>query len=246
MSEFQKVGSGNRQTAVRRRRSTAQQWLNELLVTQLSLCGDALNVVDLGGGTGGTAAALAEAGHTVVVVDPSLDALAATERRAAEAGLAEKLTAVQGDTTTLAEVVPAGSADVIVCHVVLDRKTGTPEALDAVARALKPGGLLSFVILQRLPRALQQAVVGNLETAFEILDDPELLDRSALLGMLAGGGWEVLAEHGVGVIADHVPEATIEGHADELLELEAVVAGMPAQLESASRLHVLARCGSSG
>lgn len=240
MSEFQQVGSGNRRIAPRRRRSTAQQWLNELLVTQLGLRGDELNVVDLGGGTGGTAAALAEAGHTVLVVDPSPDALAATQRRAAEVGLGERLTAIQGDTTTLLEVVDPESVDVIVCHLVLEERAGTAEALRTIAAALKPGGLLSVVIAQRLPRVVKQAVVGNLDIALEILRNEELLDRGALLALLAEGGWQVLAEHGVGVITDHVPESTVEAHADELLELEAAVAGMPAHLESATRLHVLA------
>ena len=45
-----------------------------------------LEVVDLGGGTGGLAVRVAELGHHVVVVDPSPDALASLERRAADAG----------------------------------------------------------------------------------------------------------------------------------------------------------------
>ncbi|WP_432559183.1 class I SAM-dependent methyltransferase [Granulicoccus sp. GXG6511] len=240
MSEFQQVGSGNRRSTGRRRRSIAQQWLNELLVTQLDLRGTGLNVVDLGGGTGGIAAALAEAGHTVLVIDPSPDALAATQRRAAEQELSDRVTAVQGDTGTLAEVVPAGSADVITFHLVLERQDGAADALAAMATALKPGGLLSIVINQRLHRVWHQAEAGHFDAAREILQDTGLLDRAGLLDLLAAGGWEVLAEHGVGVITDHVPEASAEGYSDELLELEAAAAGNPAYLESATRLHVLA------
>ena len=44
------------------------------------------DVVDIGGGTGGSAVRLAAAGHRVTVVDPSPDALAALARRAREAG----------------------------------------------------------------------------------------------------------------------------------------------------------------
>lgn len=243
MSEFQQVGSGNRQQAGRRRRSIAQQWLNELLVTQLALRGEGLEVVDLGGGTGGIAAALAEAGHTVLVVDPSPDALAATQRRAAEAGLSDRISAVQGDSSTLADVVPAGSVDVIAFHLVLDERSRTAHALDAMARALRAGGLLSIVINQRLPRVWQLAEAGNFDAARAVLQDADLLDRAGLLDLLAAGGWEVLAEHGVGVIADHTPEAAAEGHAEELLELEAAAAGNPAYVESATRLHVLATRG---
>lgn len=240
MSEFQQVGSGNRRSTGRRRRSIAQQWLNELLVTQLALRGTGLEVVDLGGGTGGIAAALAEAGHTVLVVDPSPDALAATQRRAAEAGLSDRITAVQGDSTTLSELVPAGSVDVVTFHLVMERREGVADALAAMATVLKPGGLLSIVINQRLPRVWQQAEAGHFDAARQILQDDGLLDRAGLLDLLAAGGWEVLAEHGVGVITDRVPEAAAEGQSDELLELEAAAAGNPAHLESAIRLHVLA------
>ena len=41
------------------------------------------DVLDVGGGTGGFAVPIAELGHRVTVVDPSPDALAALERRAA-------------------------------------------------------------------------------------------------------------------------------------------------------------------
>lgn len=240
MSEYQQVGSGSPRVASRRRRSISQQWLNELLATQLEVRGQGLEVVDLGGGTGGTAAALAEAGHTVLVVDPSPDALAATQRRAAETGLGERLTARQGDTATLAQVVAAASVDVVVCHRVLQRRAEVAEALATVAVALKPAGLLSIVIDQRLPQVWKQANDGHLEAARRILLDAGLLDRPGLLEALDAAGWEILAEHGVGVIADHVPEAAAEGQSESLLELEATIAGMPAHLESATRLHVLA------
>jgi len=51
-----------------------------------------LDIIDVGGGTGGLAVPFAALGHNVTVVDPSPDALAAAQRRAAEAGA--RLTAV--------------------------------------------------------------------------------------------------------------------------------------------------------
>ena len=55
-----------------------------------------LVVVDAGGGTGGFAVPLAEAGHQVTVVDPSPDSLAALQRRAAEKGLQVEAAAGRG------------------------------------------------------------------------------------------------------------------------------------------------------
>src|SRR3954471_18420577 len=62
-----------------------------------------LDVLDVGGGTGGFAVPLAVLGHRVTVVDPSPDALAALQRRAREAGV--DVRAVQGDAAGLLDVV---------------------------------------------------------------------------------------------------------------------------------------------
>ena len=67
----------------------------------------ALDVLDLGGGTGGLAVPLAALGHRVTVVDSSPDALAALDRRAGESGVAGSLVALQGDADDLQ--VEAGS-----------------------------------------------------------------------------------------------------------------------------------------
>lgn len=70
-----------------------------------------LRVLDLGGGTGGLAVALAEQGHTVTVVDPSPDALASLSRRVAESDAAARISAVQGDVDVLEGAVAAQQVD---------------------------------------------------------------------------------------------------------------------------------------
>ena len=63
---------------VPRRRSVSATFLLDLLTGQLrGLDPTALDVVDLGGGTGGVATALRH-GHRVTVIDPSPDALASS------------------------------------------------------------------------------------------------------------------------------------------------------------------------
>src|SRR4051812_38341561 len=66
---------------------TAVVWeaLQDVLASRANGSGDVstvLDVLDVGGGTGGFAVPLAELGHRVTVVDPSPDALASLERRA--------------------------------------------------------------------------------------------------------------------------------------------------------------------
>ena len=81
---------------------------------------EALDVLDTGGGTGNFAVPVARLGHRVTVVDPSPNALFALERRAAEAGVADRVQGVQGDAHGLFDVVERGGYDVVLCHGVLE------------------------------------------------------------------------------------------------------------------------------
>ncbi len=92
--------------------------LREVVSARVAETGrQALDIVDVGGGTGGLAVPFAALGHNVTVVDPSPDALAAAQRRAAEAGA--RLTAVQGEAASLDSVagrVLAANAVAAVLH----------------------------------------------------------------------------------------------------------------------------------
>src|ERR1700678_2654371 len=69
----------------------------------------ALDIIDVGGGTGGLAVPFAALGHHVTVVDPSPDALAAAQRRAAEQRVS--LTAIQGEADGLDALAGQDRAD---------------------------------------------------------------------------------------------------------------------------------------
>jgi ubiquinone/menaquinone biosynthesis C-methylase UbiE len=82
----------------RRRLRTAVVWDGLRAALDARLPGrEALEVLDVGGGTGGFAVPLAQAGHAVTVLDPNPDALAALERRAAEAGVGDRVRWLQAD-----------------------------------------------------------------------------------------------------------------------------------------------------
>ena len=87
-------------------RRTQGVWdaVRDLVQDQQSSLGRPLRVLDLGGGTGGLAVPLAELGHDVTVVDPSPNALAALEQRAAGAGVADRVHGRQGDADSIAEL----------------------------------------------------------------------------------------------------------------------------------------------
>src|SRR5688500_16943598 len=129
-----------------------------------------LSIVDVGGGTGGFAVPLATLGHQVTVVDPSPDALASLERRAREEGV--QVRAVQGDAAGLLDVVAAESADLVLCHGVLEHVDEVGPALLSLARVLRPGGTLSALAANRNAAVRARAIAGHFAEARHALDDP--------------------------------------------------------------------------
>src|SRR5258706_11305154 len=150
---------------------TAVVWV--VLRRELARAGRPLTAVDVGGGTGGFAVPLAQAGHRVTVVDASPDALAALTRRAAEAGVADRIAAVQGDGDRLAGLIPLGEADLVLCHSLLEVVDDPAEVVAALAATLRPGGALSLVVANRAAAVLSRAMSGHLDTAAGLLTDPD-------------------------------------------------------------------------
>lgn len=211
-------------------------------------------VVDVGGGSGVWAVPLAAAGCLVTVVDPSPNALATLQRRAVEAGVADHVTAVQGDSDLLADLVPAGSADLVLGHGVLEFVDDLPAALSQLAGAARPGGAVSVLVANRYSALINRVLAGRLVDARQLLDDPEgqlpgdslkrRFDVDSLRSALAAAGLDVELLQGYGVVADLVPGAVLEGNpgaADALAQLEVAAATQPPLRDVASRLHALAR-----
>lgn len=212
---------------------------------------DGLQVVDIGGGTGGFAVRVAELGHRVTVVDPSPDALAILGRRAEESGVADRVRAVQGDLDTLPDVVPAGSADAVLCHGVLEIVDDPARALEAIGAALRPGGVLSLLVNQRHAAVVARAMAGHFGQARDLLDaapgsapdHPHRFTVDELAALLDRTGFATTATHAVRVFVDLVPSSLVDlepGAADRLVELELAVAERPEYLALATQVHTLA------
>jgi len=241
---------------LRRDVRTAVVWdvLSSALIKRTAKTGrEHVDIVDAGGGTGGFAVPLAAQGHRVTVVDPSPDALAALERRAAEADLRGRVNAVQGDAADLAELLGPDSADVVLCHGVLEVVDDPREALSGVVAILRPDGLASALVAQRIAAVLARAVAGHLADARHALQDPagrwgvgdplpRRFDEPSVRGLFKAARMRVLEVHGVRVFADLVPGALADDPASlrDLLDLETRVAGHPAFRAIAGQLHVLA------
>ncbi|GAA1961470.1 methyltransferase [Nocardioides panacihumi] len=205
-----------------------------------------LDVLDIGGGTGGFAVRVAELGHRVTVVDPSPDALASLARRAREIGV--EVEGRQGDLAALG--VPDSGADLVLCHGVLEVVEDPAAALATLARVLRPGGRLSLLVAQRNASVVARAMAGHFAQALAMLDDTGPSGRAGrrftsaeAVDLLAGAGFAVDSVHGVRVFADLVPGSLLDlepGAPAALAELEHAVSQRSDFLPLAAQLHLVA------
>jgi S-adenosylmethionine-dependent methyltransferase len=209
-----------------------------------------LDIVDVGGGTGGFAVPFAALGHRVTVVDPSPDALAAAQRRAAE--MQVTLTAVQGDAGELASLVGDGAADLVICHSVLEYVDSPAAAMAAIARVLRPGATVSVLAANTVAAVLHRALAGRYAEARQLLAAegagagiPRRFTLAGLTALITGAGLRAGDAHGIRVFAGLLPGAGAAAAAadpavaDELRALEEAAAAYPALRDIAARLHVL-------
>ena len=212
--------------------------------------GGALDVLDIGGGTGGLAVRIGALGHRVTVVDPSPDALAALDRRAREHDV--EVTGRQGDLSSLFDVVGPACADVVLCHGVLEVVDDPVAALASLGRVVRPGGVLSLLVAQRHAAVVARAMAGHFQQALAMLDPQagtptgrsgRRYSHDELTALVVDAGFAVDAVHAIRVFTDLVPGSLLDlepGASAALVELEQAVATRPEYLPLATQLHLLA------
>ena len=206
----------------------------------------ALDIVDVGGGTGGLAVPFAAQGHNVTVVDPSPDALAAAQRRAAEAGA--RLTAVQGEAASLDSVAGTKSADLVICHNVLEYVDSPADAMTAIAAVLRPSATVSVLASNAVAAVLHRALAGRFTEARQLLESenavgsPRRFTLPGLTALIEGAGLRAGEAHGLRIFSGLVPGALLDGDGggtEALRALEAAAAATPPLRDIAAQLHVL-------
>ena len=211
--------------------------------------GAGLDIVDLGGGTGGFAVPLAVEGHRVTVVDPSPDALAAAQRRAAEAGA--RLIAVQGEAASLDSVAGPKAADLVICHNVLEYVDSPADAMTAIAAVLRPSATVSVLAANAVAAVLHRALAGRFTEARQLLETegatgtPRRFTLPALTALIEGAGLRAGEAHGLRIFSGLVPGALLDadaggaGGTEALRALEAAAAAAPPLRDIAAQLHLL-------
>jgi SAM-dependent methyltransferase len=216
-----------------------------------------IDVLDLGGGTGGVAVPIAVAGHRVTVVDPSPNALAALDGRARDAGVSGLVTAIQGDGDSLPAVLSGRRFDLVCCHGTLEFVDDPATTLRSVAEVLLPGGVLSLIVSGRLAVVFAKALAGEFSQAKAAITDPagrwgpqdplpRRFDLDQLQTLLTEAGFTIEQARGVGILTHLVPASLIDSEADrvaldELDDLLVAGTGRDFLRTLGSALHVVAR-----
>jgi S-adenosylmethionine-dependent methyltransferase len=199
----------------------------------------ALDVLDVGGGTGGYALALARAGHWVCLLDFSPAMLEIARHKARNLGpeMSARIEVRCAAVQDLPRLFSPGRFDLVLCHTLLEYIAEPWEALEAMGGVLRPGGLLSVLTVNRRADPLRRAIAkGDLEGALQALAEEvspaDLFDlpRRTLTTewveeALGEVGVDVEARYGVRVLADYLSAKRLDEAEfwDRLLELESAI-----------------------
>jgi 2-polyprenyl-3-methyl-5-hydroxy-6-metoxy-1,4-benzoquinol methylase len=213
--------------------------------------------LDVGGGTGQMAVRLAERGVQVTVFDGSEAMLAETERAAMAANLRHRITLVHGDARQLPHLFPPASFAVVVCHNVIEYVECPAEVLQAISSLLvrRDNAVASVMVRNRAGEILSAALKnGDLAAAERNLTAPNVRARLAdqlvavftpreLRDMLAAAGLSALAQFGIRVLSDYLPEQSVNECSNyaALLALERKLGAQPDFAPIARYIQIIAR-----
>ena len=129
-----------------------------------------LRALDLGCGTGAAAVRLARLGMRITLLDSAPAMLDIAERAVREAGVDEKIELTQGDAAEVANLFPAGSFDIILCHNLLEYVDDPNAVLSTAAQVLRSDstgiGILSVLVRNRAGEVLKAGIeAGDLGAA---------------------------------------------------------------------------------
>jgi S-adenosylmethionine-dependent methyltransferase len=178
-----------------------------------------LRALDLGCGTGTLGLRLARLGFHVTLLDVSQPMLELAERGAHEAGVSERIALQHGEANQIARLFEAESFDIVLCHNVLEFVEDPGVVLRSAARLLRnSSGILSVLVRNQPGEVLKTALVnGDLVEAERTMGTDwgneslyggkvRLFTARTLRAMLEDASFAIIAERGVRVVSDYLPE----------------------------------------
>jgi S-adenosylmethionine-dependent methyltransferase len=220
--------------------------------------GRSLRGLDLGCGTGATAVRLARLGIHMTLLDSSSAMLDMAKRAGREANVDGRIVLNHGDASQVANLFPAGSFDVVVCHNILEYVDDPNSLLSAAAKLLQSdSGILSILVRNWAGEVFKAGFAGDLAAAERNLTrnltamwgheslfsgQVRLFTLDSLQVMTKGVSLAVAAERGVRVISDYLPpQISRSEEYERIFELERKL-GSRAEFAAVARyIQVIAR-----
>ncbi len=217
-----------------------------------------LRALDLGCGTGVAAVRLARLGINVTLLDSSPEMLEIAKRAAREAGVDGKIALKHGDAAQVANLLPVGSFDIVLCHNILEYVDDPNAVLSAAAHVLRSDstgiGILSVLVRNRAGEVLKAGIeAGDLDAAERNLTvvwgneslfggSVRLFTLDGLQAIMKGASLAVAAERGVRVISDYLPpQISRREEYERIFALERKLGSRPEFAAVARYIQIIAR-----
>ena len=169
-----------------------------------------LRVLDIGGGDGGDAAPLADAGHDVTVLDQSEELLELARSRV-------NVRTVRADLEDLPSL-GLGQFDLVLCHNVIQYRPDTASVVAVLAGAVADGGAISLMAPNPPAEVLAAAVRRtDLVEAAELVDAPTIRTKTfgqsvrrvgadEAIDALRAAGFPAVARYGIRCVTDFIAD----------------------------------------
>ena len=156
-------------------------------------------------------------------------------------------------------VAGEASADLVLCHSVLEYVDSPTDAMASIAQVLRPAGAVSVLAASSVAAVIHRALAGRFDDARRLLAEigtgqpggagaepgpsqPRRFTLAAVVSLIEGAGLRAGPAHGVRVFADLVPGMFADadpGAADALLALEQAASAHPAFHDIATQVHIV-------
>lgn len=209
-------------------------------------------LIDIGGGAGYQAIALARAGHHVTVLDPDPAMLerAATARAAEPAAVAARIDLHAGRGESAVERFGAGRFDAACCHGVLMYLDHPAPLLNTLVELVRTGGLVSVLAKNQSALAMRPGLEGRWGDAMAVIDTETETgnlgvasradDLDTVQATLTEAGATTRQWYGVRVFTDHLGDAAVGPNFDEVLDAEWAAGSRDPYRRVARLFHLIA------
>lgn len=209
-------------------------------------------ILDVGGGDGYEAIELARRGHAVVLLDADPGMLGRAEKALTREGsdICQRVRLVLGRGEEAVSLAGAGF-DVVCCHGVLMYLDEPTAMLAELARATRPGGIISVLAKNSHALAMRPGLEQRWTDVAPLLDQeeepgnlgvPSRGDTVADLSrILAAAGAPVVSWYGVRIFTDHLRNAPVPPDVDQIIEAEWLAGMRDPYREVARLIHLAAK-----